>query len=509
MTPTLAPIDDGDLVELVRTANQPGFWRWRSMVAATGGCADPIHLVGQSSTVDAATGEVLRRYDTEDEPNRRLLVACRNRRASRCAPCAEVYRADTYQVIRAGLAGGKTVPDSVVGHPKVFATFTAPSFGAVHHRVVDQTGKAQRCHPGAGCHQRHRADDPCLGQAVDPDTYDYNGAVIWNALAGVLWHRTTTLIVRQLARHLSLTETEFRQQARLSYGKVAEFQGRGLVHFHVIVRLDGPDGPHQGPLESLTVEALTSAIEAAARQAVIVSPDSTATAGPRQIRWGDQLDIQPITTAGGAGELTDQKVAGYISKYSVKAAESTGTLDRPVVCWRCKGSGHDPDGSGLGNSCHGRATRHDDVHHLVDNPHAQAMISACWTLGARPELEQLRLRPWAHMLGFKGHNSTRSRCYSTTLTALRHARRDWRDQRLLAALGYPSGENVVRHERDGGTSQGEEETVLVIGYWQYIGRGHSPGEAIYARTIAREMAENRQAARQAIRENEQLLEGAA
>ena len=95
----------------------------------------------------------------------------------------------------------------------------------------------------------------------------------------------------------------------------------------------------------------------------------------------------------GDGELTDQKVAGYVGKYATKAAESTGTLDRPVVCWRCKGTGHDPDGSGLCKACHGRATRHDDVHHLVDNPHAQAMISACWTLGARPELEQLRLRP--------------------------------------------------------------------------------------------------------------------
>ncbi len=112
------------------------------------------------------------------------------------------------------------------------------------------------------------------------------------------------------------------------------------------------------------------------------------------------------------------------------------------MCWHCKGTGHDPDGSGLCKACHGRATRHDDVHHLVDNPHAQAMISACWTLGAHPELEQLRLRPWAHMLGFRGHYSTRSRRYSTTLTALRQARRDWRDQRLLGAFGYPAEANV-------------------------------------------------------------------
>jgi hypothetical protein len=31
----------------------------------------------------------------------------------------------------------------------------------------------------------------------------------------------------------------------------------------------------------------------------------------------------------------------------------------------------------------------------------------------------------------------------------------------------------------------------VMGHWQYIGRGHSPGEAIYARTIAADLAENR------------------
>ena len=422
------------MVELVRTANQPGFGRWRSMVAATGGCADPIHLVGQSSTIDAATGEVLHRYDTEDEPNRRLLVACRNRRASRCAPCAEVYRADTYQLIRAGLAGGKSVPDSVAGHPRVFATLTAPSFGAVHHRVVGPDGKvralpSRRRLPPAPLRPTTRV----WARPSTPTRYDYTGAVIWNALAGVLWHRTTTLIVRHLARHLGVTEGEFRRQARLSYGKVAEFQARGLVHFHVIVRLDGPDGPHQPPPEGLTVEVLTAAIEAAAGQAVVTSPDSPATGGTRQVRWGEQLDIQPITAAdAGDGELTDQKVAGYVSKYATKAAESTGTLDRPVVCWHCKGTGHDPDASGLCKACHGRATRHDDVHHLVDNPHAQAMISACWTLGAHPELEELRLRPWAHMLGFRGHYSTRSRCYSTTLTALRQARRDWRDQRLLA-----------------------------------------------------------------------------
>jgi hypothetical protein len=503
MSPELAPpIGSDDLGELVRVASRPDYGRWREMIAGTGGCADPIHLVGQSTTIDPVTGEVLGRYDTANEPNHRLLVACRNRRDSRCAPCAEIYRADTYQLIKAGLAGGKSVPDTVAGHPRIFVTLTAPSFGRVHHRVTNPDGSLQRCHPGAGCNRRHAEDDPCLGQAVDSESYDYSGAVIFNALAGALWHRTTTLIVRYLARQLGVTEQQFRQQARVSYGKVAEFQARGVVHFHVIIRLDGPDGPDQPPPAEPTADVLTDAVKAAVRQVAVTSPDSPATGGAHQVRWGDQIDIQPITAAGvGERELSDQKVAGYVAKYATKAAENTGTLDRPVVCWRCKGAGHNPEEMGHCKGCSGRGTRHDDVHHLVANPHAQAMISTCWTLGGRPELEELRLRPWAHMLGFRGHYSTKSRRYSTTLTALRQARRTWRDSRLLAALGYPKQASICR------TGQGIEEedqvdhdeTILVIGHWQYIGRGHSPGEAIYARTIAHDAAENRRIARLLLR----------
>ena len=51
------------------------------------------------------------------------------------------------------------------------------------------------------------------------------------------------------------------------------------------------------------------------------------------------------------------------------------------------------------------------------NPHAQAMISDLLdSRRPRPSSRTLRLRPWAHMLGFRGHFSTKSRRYSTTLT---------------------------------------------------------------------------------------------
>jgi hypothetical protein len=382
----------------------------------------------------------------------------------------------------------------------VFATFTAPSFGPVHHRVTNPNGIVKRCHPEARCNLRHPENDPVLGHAVDADSYDYTGAVIWNALAGKLWHRTTTLIVRNLASRLDLSEGELRQQCRVSYGKVAEFQARGVVHFHVIVRLDGPDGPTSLPPATLTVDVLTEAIRHAAIQASVSSPYSSATDGARHVRWGDQLDVQPITVAGLADdELTDQKVAGYVAKYATKAAENTGTLDRPVACRCCKGSGYDRCDAGLCQRCRGKGTRHEDIDHLVESSHAQTMISTCWNLGGRPELEDLRLRPWAHMLGFRGHFCTKSRRYSTTLTCLRHARQDWRNHRLVAALGYPDHTHVQRRqERHSAGEVDDDVTILVIGEWRYDGRGHSPGEAIYARTIAHDLAESRHIARQMV-----------
>jgi hypothetical protein len=241
------------------------------------------------------------------------------------------------------------------------------------------------------------------------------------------------------------------------------------------------------------------AVREAAVSVLVTSPTSPATGDSREVLWGDQLETQPITTAGeDQREPTDQRVAEYIAKYATKAGENTGTMDRPVVCWRCKGAGHDRERHWPCHLCLDRGTHHDNVHQFGMSFHAPAMISACWNLGALPELEGLRLRPWAHMLGFRGHFSPRSRRYSTTLRCLRQARKDWRNDRLTAAMGYPEGTRVKRHHDE---YQGED-TILVIGQWQYRGRGHSPGEAIYSRTIAEDIAENRCICRQIGHENE-------
>lgn len=454
--------------DLVEVASREGFGEWISMVRATGGCANPIHLWGESRTLDLSTGEVLRHRDEG-----RLLVACGNRRASRCRTCSETYRADTYHLIRAGLVGGKNVPESVRSHARVFATFTAPSFGPVHHVVETEAGHFGRRHPHGTvrCHLRHNPDDLLLGQPLDPGSYDYPNAVIWNAMVTRLWPRTVQLANRQSARLLGISQRDWPRLGRVSVAKVAEFQARGLVHFHAIFRLDGPQ-PGDDPPAGATSDILTDAVDSGAKAAQVVPPLPIFL----PVVWGEQLDLRIVD----GDVMTDTQVAGYIAKYATKGARTAGTVDYPLACRDCAGLGRLPGNEAARcRPCHGTGLSY-YLDSLQVTPHARAMIDMCWTLGGQPALEHLRLRPWAHMLGFRGHFSTKSRRYSTTLGALRTARRQWRTEEMLRAHGI-GAENA--------------DNVIVAGRWTYSGRGYSEGEALYARTIAEDFVEERHLAR--------------
>jgi hypothetical protein len=144
------------------------------MPSGTGGCLQPVLLRGRADYIDGGTGELIHRYTTVHEPGGVLPIACKTRRASRCPPCAEVYRADTYQLIRAGLAGGKGIPATVADHPCVFVTLTAPSFGPVHVRR-EKDGRVLACRPRRkdktcahgirlSCRDKHDHNDHRLGE---------------------------------------------------------------------------------------------------------------------------------------------------------------------------------------------------------------------------------------------------------------------------------------------------------------------------------------------------------
>jgi hypothetical protein len=129
--------------DIIRLANNPGFARWLEQIHDIGGCANPIYLSGWTRTLDPATGQLLSTYTTTSEPGERLTVRCGNRRASRCPSCSRLYQGDTFHLVRAGLTGGKGLPATVAGHPRLFVTLTAPSFGPVH-RASDHACQRRR-----------------------------------------------------------------------------------------------------------------------------------------------------------------------------------------------------------------------------------------------------------------------------------------------------------------------------------------------------------------------------
>ncbi|MEU0377040.1 replication initiator [Streptomyces cyaneofuscatus] len=445
--------------DLLHLVNHPDFDRAQQQIERLGGCAEPIRLTGQTTTVDTTTGEVLRSYTSTAEPTGSLLTACGNRRSSRCPACSRLYAADTYHLIRAGLSGGKTVPDTVRTHPRVFATLTAPSFGPVHNRP-----DARPCR----CGTRHAPTDPLLGAPLNPATYDYAGAVFFNAHAGALWARFTTYLRREIATRLGMTQKAARAVLRVSFAKVAEYQKRGLVHFHAVIRLDGPDGSTQSPPPYATVDVLTDAIRAAAPRTRI-SVDSDAV-GERELTWGQQLDVREIAAFGTDSELTDQAVAAYVAKYATKSADASGTLDHALFCRPCQGRGATllPHGTPLPcTACDGTGQAR-PLPRLAVARHVRQMIRTCWELGRLPEFAELKLRKWAHMLGFRGHFSTKSRRYSVTLGALRDARRAWRIEQARTRASLPEPDST---------------TTLVVGHWDYLGSGYSPGAALLAVSV--------------------------
>ncbi|WP_406273156.1 replication initiation protein [Streptomyces sp. NBC_00191] len=448
MADTLDPTTLGDLL---RVASAPDFARWQDQIKKTGGCAQPVHLTGWSLTRDKSTGQVLHTYSTQDEPGGRLRIACGNRRASRCQPCAYLYAGDAYRLVRAGLSGddAMNIPAAVRERPRVFATLTAPSFGRVHN--IPDTGS--RCR----CGTRHTVDDPALGTALDPETYDYTGAVLFNNHAGELWHRFINRLRRELAASAGLTQKAFKESARLSFNKVAEFQKRGAIHFHAVIRIDGPDGPDSPPPEWATLDLLTQAIrEAREHSYTAVTVPAVENEPARTLCWGEKLDVRPIQAFDDGDDISEQKVAAYVAKYATKAAETTGALDRRV----------------------GELAELDQ--HRVPE-HARRLIRACWDLD--PLYPDRKLWAWAHMLGFRGHFLTKSRRYSSTFTERRQVRADYRAAEQRQALGLP-----------------EPDTTLVLADWQYAGHGHTPGESALAASIAEDIRINRETAREAMQD---------
>ncbi|BBJ41385.1 hypothetical protein SSPO_041030 [Streptomyces antimycoticus] len=323
--------------DTVRLAQDPGFTRWLEQIKAIGGCAHPIYLSGSTITRDAHTGEVLSAYSTADEPGERLAVRCRNRRATVCAPCSRLHAGDTFHLVRSGLTGGKTVPEAVRDRPRLFVTLTAPGFGPVH-RIADDDSPCRprrdrpRCAHGTplSCSLTHSEGDPLTGQPVCPACYDYPGHVLWHAHAGRLWDRFTTAVRRHLDSAAGVPRSRLGAHLMVSFAKAAEYQQRAAIHFHAVVRLDGPSGPGAAPPSWATPELLTDAVRAAAASVTVRVPESAAY-GAEVLSWGAQIDVRPIRSFDDGAGVSDDAVAAYVAKYVAKgAADTAAGLDHRV-----------------------------------------------------------------------------------------------------------------------------------------------------------------------------------
>ena len=373
-------------------------------VNAAGGCSRPIRLRGQ--LVSTQDGEI---------STKTLHIACKDRRAILCPSCSYLYKADAWILVAAGINGGKGVDESVAEHPKLFATLTAPSFGAVHSatlpagrcraraatrtnvRTSAQTSARSpaRCPHGRPtlCKVVHKPHDPIIGAALCDDCFDHRGAVLWNASASKLWHRTAISIKRGVAAQRGISEAYLAQELKLSYLKVAEVQRRGLIHLHVILRADGPGGPGEPPPGWCTTELMAVCVRQAAKATNIAAPDGSV------VRWGTQLDVTDLSPLSEDGA----KVAGYLAKYATKTTGGAA----------------------------GFATRFKTRREIVsaEGPeHLRRLALEAWDLGSQWDLRDLRLRAHAHSLGFTGQLITKSRSYSTTFGELRGARAAFRAQ---------------------------------------------------------------------------------
>jgi hypothetical protein len=166
--------------------------------------------------------------------------------------------------------------------------------------------------------------------------------------------------------------------------------------------------------------------------------------------------VKPITDVANGRP----RAAAYLAKYSTKTSDGGGLLDHRL-----------------------RAA----IPEQVDLPaQLRRLVETAWALGDDPLYNELHVRAWAHMLGFRGHFATKSRRYSTTFGALRSARRAWRVAQ--------SEELEVRVLID---QKGQR--VAELGEWEFAGMGYATrgdawlaaGLAVRARAVRRAIYEDR------------------
>ncbi len=449
------------VAQVIAKAGSPSFDTWWTRLAGVGYCARPVHLTGR------------------DHTGRRITVMgrCKNRRAAVCPSCSDLYAGDTWHLVSAGIAGAPTLnlPATVAAHPMVFATLTAPSYGPVHTIRRGAVGAARRCHPHTvgqrcphgqphWCTRIHDDEDPTVGHAVCPDCYDYQAHVLFTWHAPQLWHRFSINLRRLLAHHLRDLGAD-PASVRIAHVKVVEMQARGIPHLHTVIRLDDATHPASeppvAPAAPITTTELAGLIVRAARTVKLSVPvgDEAAT-----VTFGEQIDVQPIAGPDRAtapvdesGACSARKVAGYLAKYVTKSVTDFGLGHHRL--------------SPLA------------ITTLSVTEHVRRILTSIAALAEQPGRADMLTR--LHTLGYRGHITTKTRRYSTTMGALRARRQAWRENLNTA-------EQSTSSEPDDADISDDDQQIE----WTFLSCGHdTEGERLLAITAAIRAREQRYAAR--------------
>jgi hypothetical protein len=240
--------------------------------------------------------------------------------------------------------------------------------------------------------------------------------------------------------------------------KVVELQRRGLPHFHAVIRLDAASEPGQPPAPPDT-SLSTNDLVALVRRAVIdirITVD-----GHKVLRFGEQLDIKIIryadTGESGDAGISSRQIAAYLAKYVTKSVTDFGILARrfsPAA-----------------------------IDQLDVTEHVREILRTIVTVAEEEDYEEIP--SWIHTLGYRGHVMSKSRQFSTTMTALREHRAAWRKEQAQNYAG-----SVGAQDNSGSPIQWECERV-----------GHiSLGDRVLAVSAFDQAREQRFAARSAMTE---------
>lgn len=448
-----ATIDASSVIDqMVRRASSMGFESWWRRAESVGFCAQPIQLVG-----------------TDDYGRDRVVwTRCNNRRTRVCPSCSDLYARDTWQLVHAGAAGGHHgIPTTVANRPQVFVTLTAPSYGPVHTTTAGRSGKPDmyrdhrrrlgdqvRCEHGKPlwCTATHEIGDGQTGQPLCAECYDYVGHVLFTWHLPELWRRFTIALRRVLRARLRAVGLDA-DAVRVSFVKVVELQARLIPHIHALIRLD-PREPTPDDEEwhaPVTAAELATVIQRAARTVTLTVNDPSSDTATRVIRFGSQVDTRPITQQQSANHVpaeadsspqsSGRTVARYLAKYVTKSLADVGISARRISA--------------------------EAIPDLDVSDHVRAILT---TIAELADQGLNGAGRWLHTLGYRGHITSKSRRYSTTMIALRERRAAWMREthsKNTALKHHPSSESTSiddlvcwEFNRAGHTSLGDRTLII-------------------------------------------------